>query len=354
MHVYYLLQTQPTSDDTFDTAVSSAHPFTRRASYPPDTREEFLAAAGSASHSYVSTQRPTAIDPVQGLPSGRSTWRQNISALESKTNGPAKTALASPQDAQAAETMKPQPPALSHKYAGAIYVPDESVQNTRLRQVAMRRHVDNLGDLPAKRKPSVFQSNGVSDPKPVSSPSSTLRQTSMLETQGNSSEGPRPFSHALLPFMAHERGGKQSQEVMGRWLDETMDRIFRTDQKYRIPYTHKGHLVLPHQIHEGIKQQSPPSGALQRPREAGPDARAIWAAADSRAGVDLIREQGRWEPKTTGSTSYERPPQKRKSRGKDDICASSTPLAKKAATQRAHIPLADITLASKRVKRSNN
>jgi hypothetical protein len=350
MHVYYLLQPLPTSDHTFDTAVSSANPSTRWASPPPDRREEFFAAAGPASHSYTSTPRPTA------------------------------------------QTMKPQLPlpALSHNYAGATHAPDDGVQDTRLRQVARRRHVDNLGDMPARRKPSAFQSNGASDPKPVSSPSSTLCLPSILGTQGSSSEGVRPFGQALVPFdqtsvpfIAHERGGLQSQLAMWHWLGDTMDRIFRKDQEYRIPYTHKGHLVLPFHSCLEIKEESPPSSVPQRPREAGPDARAIWAAADSRAGLDPNEEQGRWEPKTTGFTScerppqkkntgvtsyarppqkkkttgvasYERPPQKRKSREKDDICASSTPPATKAATQRALIPLWDFTPVPKRVRRISN
>jgi hypothetical protein len=120
-----------------------------------------------------------------------------------------------------------------------------------------------------------------------------------------------------------------------------MDRIFRKDQEYRIPYTHKGHLVLPFHSCLEIKEESPPSSVLQRPREAGPDARAIWAAADQKK-------------KTTGVASYERPPQKRKSREKDDICASSTPPATKAATQRALIPLWDFTPVPKRVRRISN
>jgi hypothetical protein len=116
MHVYYLLQPPPTSNHTFDTAVSSANPSTRWASPPPDRREEFFAAAGPASHSYASTPWPTA------------------------------------------QTMRPQPPlpALSHHYASATQAPDDGVQDTRLRQVARRRHVDNLGNIPARRKPSAF------------------------------------------------------------------------------------------------------------------------------------------------------------------------------------------------------
>lgn len=178
-----------------------------------------------------------------------------------------------------------------------------------------------------------------------------------------------PFDQTSVPFIAHERGGLQSQLAMWHWLGDTMDRIFRKEQEYWIPYTHKGHLVLPFHSCLEIKEESPPSSVPQRPREPGADARAIWVAADSRAGLDPNEEQEKWEPKTTGSASFERPPQnkkttdvasyqrpaqKRKSREKNDICASFTPPATKAATQRALIPLSNFNPAPKRARRISN